>query len=260
MNTGTTRRDAVGEDGTATSFTRFRPPSFSSSAGRAVTRIRAQRISELFPTAAALPEGATAFLDAAPRSSCCGPLPRLRVACSASSPRRRRHDGTTRRTPSPARSCTRCAVERWPRSARSRSAATTAPPMPHRSSSCSRMHTSSAPINHFLNRKMLADYARSKGVPAPDIAVTVSGLLILAGGLSILAGVQPKVGAGLISTFLLGVSPQMHAFWKEQDTQQRMHEMVNFTKNMALVGASLLAAGRPEPWPWHLRAPVQHND
>jgi uncharacterized membrane protein YphA (DoxX/SURF4 family) len=109
-------------------------------------------------------------------------------------------------------------------------------------------------INHFLNRQMMADYARSKGVPAPETAVAASGLLILAGGLSILAGTQPKVGAALITTFLLGVSPQMHAFWKEQDPQQRMQEMVNFTKNMALVGASLLAAAHPEPWPWHLAA------
>jgi hypothetical protein len=44
----------------------------------------------------------------------------------------------------------------------------------------------------------------------------------------------------------------MHAFWKEQEPQQRMQEMVNFTKNMALVGACLLAAARPEPWPWHV--------
>jgi uncharacterized membrane protein YphA (DoxX/SURF4 family) len=114
-------------------------------------------------------------------------------------------------------------------------------------------------INHFLNRKMLVDYARSKHVPAPDVAVAVSGLLILAGGLSMLTGVQPKVGAGLITTFLLGVSPQMHAFWKEEDPQQQMHEMVNFTKNMALVGASLLAAGHPEPWPWQLRAPAHQE-
>ena len=107
-------------------------------------------------------------------------------------------------------------------------------------------------INHFLNRKMLVDYARSKGVPAPDIAVAASGLMIVAGGLSVLTGMQPKVGAGLISAFLLGVSPQMHAFWKEEDAQQRMHEMVNFTKNMALVGSSFLVAAHPEPWPWQL--------
>jgi putative oxidoreductase len=86
-------------------------------------------------------------------------------------------------------------------------------------------------------------------VPAPEAAVAGSGLLLLGGGLSILTGAVPKVGAGLIATFLLGVSPRMHAFWREQDPQQRMNEMVNFTKNMALVGASLLAAAHPEPWP-----------
>jgi len=107
-------------------------------------------------------------------------------------------------------------------------------------------------INHFLNHRMLADYARSKGVAAPGAAVAASGVLIFAGGLSLVAGTWPKLGSALISAFLLGVSPQMHAFWREQDPQQRMNEMVNFTKNMALVGASLFAAAHPEPWPWTL--------
>jgi len=107
-------------------------------------------------------------------------------------------------------------------------------------------------INHYLNREMLVEYARSKGVPAPSVAVAASGFLILAGGLSVLLGARPKVGAGLISAFLLGVSPQMHAFWKEQEPGPRMQEMVNFTKNMALVGASLIVAAHPEPWPWHV--------
>jgi uncharacterized membrane protein YphA (DoxX/SURF4 family) len=114
-------------------------------------------------------------------------------------------------------------------------------------------------INHFLSRRTLVGYARSKGVPAPEFAVPASGILILAGGLSILTGVQPKLGAALISSFLLGVSPHMHAFWKEEDGQQRIHEMVNFTKNIALVGASLLAAGHPEPWPWHVAAPTSRG-
>ncbi|HXW06960.1 MAG TPA: DoxX family protein [Vicinamibacterales bacterium] len=104
-------------------------------------------------------------------------------------------------------------------------------------------------VNHFLNRSMLVEYARSKGVPAPEVSVVGSGLLILAGGLSLLTGARPKIGAGLITTFLLGVSPQMHAFWKEQDAQQRMNDMINFTKNMALLGGALLAAAQREPWP-----------
>jgi putative oxidoreductase len=105
-------------------------------------------------------------------------------------------------------------------------------------------------INHFANRAALTEYARSKGVPAPGAAVAATGLLLLAGGLSLLTGRRPKAGASLITTFLLGVSPQMHAFWKETDPEKRMHEMVNFTKNMALVGGAMFAAALPEPWPY----------
>jgi len=114
-------------------------------------------------------------------------------------------------------------------------------------------------INHFVSRRMLTDYARSKGVPAADAAVPASGLLILAGGLSLLAGRQPKMGAGLIATFLLGVSPLMHAFWKERGHEQRMQEMVNFTKNMALAGGAMMAAARPEPWPYTFRVPARNT-
>ena len=104
-------------------------------------------------------------------------------------------------------------------------------------------------INHFLNRQMLTEYARSKQVPMPEAAVVGSGAMIMLGGLSLLTGYQPKVGASLIAAFLLGVSPQMHDFWRVEDQQQRMQEFVNFTKNMALVGGACLAAALPEPWP-----------
>lgn len=104
-------------------------------------------------------------------------------------------------------------------------------------------------INHFVNHRMMTEYARAKGVPAPAAAVAGSGALIIAGGLSILTGAWPKLGASLISTFLLGVTPQIHGFWNEQDPQARMNEMVHFLKNVALIGASLLVAGHPEPWP-----------
>jgi len=104
-------------------------------------------------------------------------------------------------------------------------------------------------INHFRNRKMYAEYARSKHVPAPYAAVIGSGVVAALGGLSVLTGFKPKVGASLLSTFLLGVSPQMHDFWNIEDPAQQMPEFVNFTKNMALVGAASIIASMPEPWP-----------
>jgi uncharacterized membrane protein YphA (DoxX/SURF4 family) len=105
-------------------------------------------------------------------------------------------------------------------------------------------------VKHFRNRERMTGYSKTKGVPAPSIAVVTTGAMLAAAGLSLLSGVRPKVGAGLAAAFLLGVSPVMHAFWREDDEQQRMHEMVNFTKNVALLGGALLAASVPEPWPW----------
>lgn len=104
-------------------------------------------------------------------------------------------------------------------------------------------------INHFRNRAQLAEYAKSKQVPAPDVAVMGSGALAALGGLSVLTGVQPKVGSALIATFLLGVTPQIHGFWKIEDPAQRMPEFINFTKNMAILGAACFMAAVPEPWP-----------
>jgi hypothetical protein len=41
----------------------------------------------------------------------------------------------------------------------------------------------------------------------------------------------------------------MHDFWGIEDPNQRVNEMVNFTKNMALLGAALALMGVEETWP-----------
>lgn len=104
-------------------------------------------------------------------------------------------------------------------------------------------------INHFLHRDQLSGYAQTKGVPAANVAVQGSGVLMILGGLSLLTGYKPKIGSALITAFLAGVTPSMHRFWSEQNPQQRQAEMINFMKNVALVGGAMIAAGRPEPWP-----------
>jgi uncharacterized membrane protein YphA (DoxX/SURF4 family) len=103
-------------------------------------------------------------------------------------------------------------------------------------------------INHFRNRRGLAQYARAKNAPAPDVAVPITGAAMAIGGLSILLGLKPKWGAAAIAAFLATVSPMMHDFWHE-DEQQRHNDMINFMKNMALLGAAVALAGVEEPWP-----------
>jgi uncharacterized membrane protein YphA (DoxX/SURF4 family) len=104
-------------------------------------------------------------------------------------------------------------------------------------------------VNHFLNRQMMTEYAKAKGTPAAAAAVPATGAMLIAAGLSVITGVRPRLGASMIASFLLGVSPQMHDFWRIEDQQQRMAEFVNFAKNMALVGAACFVAAIPEPWP-----------
>jgi uncharacterized membrane protein YphA (DoxX/SURF4 family) len=103
-------------------------------------------------------------------------------------------------------------------------------------------------LNHFMSRSMMAQFAAAKGVPMPDVAVIAAGVLILFGGVSIVLGWQPELGIGAIVLFLVGVSFPMHDFWTESGSQRTV-DFVNFTKNMALIGATLMLTAVPRPWP-----------
>lgn len=103
-------------------------------------------------------------------------------------------------------------------------------------------------INHLMNRKQMAPYAQSKGVPNPELAVTLSAIPLLIGSTSILLGIKPKLGAMAILGFLAGVSPVMHDFWRNEDPNERLNNMVNFMKNLALAGGALALMGVHEPW------------
>lgn len=103
-------------------------------------------------------------------------------------------------------------------------------------------------INHLRERKNMASCTAAKGVPSPELAVTASAVPLIAGGTSLLLGLKPKWGALAILGFLAGVSPVMHDFWRNQDPNERMNNLVSFTKNVALAGAALALLGVEEPW------------
>jgi putative oxidoreductase len=103
-------------------------------------------------------------------------------------------------------------------------------------------------FNHFKGLTMMSGYAQMKGIPLPKPFVAMSGALLLIGGLSILLGIYPTVGVIALALFLIPVTYLMHAFWKVQDPMARMGERVNFTKNVALLGAALTLLAIPQPW------------
>lgn len=103
-------------------------------------------------------------------------------------------------------------------------------------------------IQHLVKRKDMAGYTASKGVPAPEVAVTAAAVPLFVGGTSLLLGVKPKWGAAALLGFLVGVSPIMHDFWRNQDPNERMNNFTAFMKNLALAGAALSLMGVEEPW------------
>jgi putative oxidoreductase len=99
-------------------------------------------------------------------------------------------------------------------------------------------------LNHLKHSAVMEGYAASKGVRAPAAAVNGTAALLLAGGVSVVAGVKPRQGLAALVAFLAPTTLQMHRFWEQEDPQQRMGEMVNFTKNVALIGAASTSCAR----------------
>jgi putative oxidoreductase len=95
-----------------------------------------------------------------------------------------------------------------------------------------------AGANHFSRQTI--GYAASQGVPLASIAVPLSGVLAIAGGLSILLGYRAKLGAWLIALFLVPVTLMMHKFWTVQDPMMAQIQMILFMKNVAMLGGALL--------------------
>jgi putative oxidoreductase len=105
-----------------------------------------------------------------------------------------------------------------------------------------------AAISNLGDLDAKVGYAASKGLPAPTFFVTAASLLLLAGGLSIMAGFRPQLGAVAAAMFLIGVTPVMHNFWALQGLAQQL-ELHSFAGNVGLLGGAIAFAAIPRPWP-----------
>jgi putative oxidoreductase len=83
-------------------------------------------------------------------------------------------------------------------------------------------------------------YAASQGVPLAAVAVPVSGVMALLGGISIALGYRARIGAWLIVLFLVPVTFMMHRFWVIADPMLVRIQQAMFLKNLSMLGAALL--------------------
>lgn len=98
----------------------------------------------------------------------------------------------------------------------------------------------SSAAGHLTQSNTMAQYAAAKGLPLPQVSVLVSGVVLVAGALSVLLGMWADLGSLLLVAFLAPTAVLMHNFWTESDPQTRQMEMVQFNKDIALAGAALM--------------------
>lgn len=82
----------------------------------------------------------------------------------------------------------------------------------------------------------------------------LTGPMLWLGGVGILLGIYPVVVIIMLAAFVLPTSFMTHSFWKAQDPQMKMNEMINFMKNMALLGTLAMSLAIPGPWPLNTQA------
>ena len=107
-------------------------------------------------------------------------------------------------------------------------------------------------VNHFTQVKSMVPYAKMKNVPLAELAVPGTGVMLLIASLSILTGIYPVVAVAALIVFLVPVTIMMHNFWTIEDPMAKMTDMIMFTKNMSMLGYTLILLGIPQPWAFSL--------
>ena len=100
-------------------------------------------------------------------------------------------------------------------------------------------------IPHFGDVALLM---ASKGIPAPKLMLAGAIVFLLAGSLSVITGYRARIGASLLLVFLVLATYYFHNFWALAEAQAQQEQMIQFMKNLSMMGAMLfIIANGPGP-------------
>ena len=97
-----------------------------------------------------------------------------------------------------------------------------------------------ASAGHFESSTIAS--AAQHGVPMAELMVPLSGLIALAGGLSVLFGFHARLGGWLLVLFLVPVTVIMHNFWAMSDPASFQTQLTLFIRNLLLLAGALWIA------------------
>ncbi len=94
----------------------------------------------------------------------------------------------------------------------------------------------SAVGNKIPNFNNVAGYMTSEGVPMSQVMLVGAIVFLIAGSLSIIVGFKARIGAALLLVFLVLATYFFHDFWTFENAQAKQDQMIQFMKNLALMG------------------------
>jgi uncharacterized membrane protein YphA (DoxX/SURF4 family) len=94
-------------------------------------------------------------------------------------------------------------------------------------------------LDGFRHNEKRVEVAAESGVPVPEVLVPfVTGMLFVANR-GIVLWKYPRASAGALVVFFVATTPVIHDFWT-MEGQERQGNKINFLKNCALLGCSIL--------------------
>jgi putative oxidoreductase len=93
-------------------------------------------------------------------------------------------------------------------------------------------------LPHFHD---VAGMMAGKGIPLASVALVITLLIEIGGGLLLLTGYKARYAALVIAVWLVPVTLVFHNFWAVPAAQQQ-DQMINFLKNLAIIGGLLVTA------------------
>jgi putative oxidoreductase len=78
------------------------------------------------------------------------------------------------------------------------------------------------------------------GIPRPEQAVVLNGAVMIVAGLLLGLGIAPRLAAALLIGSLVPTTIVGHPFWKEEPGPEREKQMLQFLKNLGLIGGLLM--------------------
>ncbi len=93
---------------------------------------------------------------------------------------------------------------------------------------------------HLCSEKM-----KTRGIPQVNIVMPVGVALEILGGLMVLLGFLPRLGAVLLLIYAIWTTYWVHRFWEVKEHEARKIEKLFFMKSLAIIGGlcMILAVG-----------------